>query len=322
MISYRAHRAVLTGTMLALAGAGIVAFLLFMPTTRHKQNPPIFEIASGKSLSAIAHSLRTQGLIRSEPLFVLYVQAIGAERGLKAGTYRISYGLNALQVASIIFKGLSESNDIQVFIPEGFNIWEVDKRFAATGLIKEGDLAKGYAKEEGHLFPDTYRFAPGTPIEQIVHIMESAYYTKAGIPSQTTLIIASMLEKEARTPEDMALVSGVIANRLKKGMALQLDATVGYGWCVKRFAVTGKDCDVTQAPIATELRIDGPYNTYASEGLPKAPIANPGLQSLNAAAHPTSSDYLYYLSTRDGSKIIYAKTGAEHMRNRAKYLGL
>ena len=121
----------------------------------------------------------------------------------------------------------------------------------------------------------------------------------------------------------MALVSGIIQKRLQLKMPLQIDATVAYGWCLRRWLPmsNNRTCDVTQAPIATELKVDGPYNTYARVGLPPAPISNPGLQALEAAAHPKTSSYLYYLSTRDGSQIIYAKTAAEQQANRAKYLG-
>jgi len=107
-------------------------------------------------------------------------------------------------------------------------------------------------------------------------------------------------------------------------MLLQIDATVAYGWCLRRWLPMSStaNCDVTQAPIALEIKTDGPYNTYTRPGLPEGPIGNPGLQALEAAKHPKASDYLYYLSTRDGSDIIFSKTLDEHLKNRAKYLGL
>jgi UPF0755 protein len=130
-----------------------------------------------------------------------------------------------------------------------------------------------------------------------------------------------MLEKEAKTSHDMALVAGIIYKRMEIGMLLQIDATVAYGWCL-RSAGLGRDCDVTQAPIALELGIDGPYNTYLRAGLPAGPISNPGIQALEAAANPSTSDYLFYLSTRDGSRIIYAETHEEHLQNRREHLGV
>ena len=86
--------------------------------------------------------------------------------------------------------------------------------------------------------------------------------------------------------------------------------------------VNYKYCDVSQVPVGAEIKIDGPYNTYTRAGLPPAPIANPGIITIQAALNPAKSDYLYYLSTRDGSRIIFSKTAAEHAANRRKYLGI
>jgi UPF0755 protein len=149
--------------------------------------------------------------------------------------------------------------------------------------------------------------------------MERNFIEKTGVRSDMQIITASMLEKEAKTPEDMAMVAGIMKQRMDIGMRLQIDATVGYGWCLR--IAPNRPCDVTQAPIATEIKVDGAYNTYTRVGLPLGPISNPGEQALSAAANPKVSEYFYYLSTRDGSQIIYSKTLDEHLRNRAKYLG-
>ena len=143
-----------------------------------------------------------------------------------------------------------------------------------------------------------------------------------------TLIKASILEKEARKEKDMRLVAGVIENRLARGMLLQIDATVSYGACLRNFQFsifsfqTLKYCDVSQIGVANEIKIDGPYNTYTRAGLPAGPIANPGITAIQAVLNPAKSDYLYYLSTRDGSRVIFSKTAAEHATNRHKHLGL
>ena len=139
-----------------------------------------------------------------------------------------------------------------------------------------------------------------------------------------TLTRASILEKEARSEEDMRLVAGIIRNRLAKKMPLQIDATVSYGACLRRFVAGNfkKDCDVTQMPVGAEIRIDSEYNSYMRSGLPVGPIANPGITAIQAVLNPQSSDYFYYLSTRDGSQMIYSKTATEHAANRRKYLGI
>ena len=122
------------------------------------------------------------------------------------------------------------------------------------------------------------------------------------------VIVASILEKEVKTSESRAIVSGILWKRLALGMPLQVDATLGY--------ITGK----TSAELTIDnLNADSPYNTYRNKGLPPTPISNPGLLALDAALHPKSSPYLYYLSDNNGV-IHYAVTFEEHKANKARYL--
>jgi len=122
------------------------------------------------------------------------------------------------------------------------------------------------------------------------------------------------------------LVAGVIRNRLAQKMPLEIDATVSYGACLRdlqvRLVNKYKYCDVSQIGVGAEIRIDSPYNSYKRSGLPPGPIANPGITAIQAVLNPKQSDYFYYLSTRDGSQMIFSKTGAEHVANRRKYLGI
>ena len=309
---------------MAIAVSGAVFYLIYVPANFRDNKPIEIAVQNGQSVYGIAQTLQERGLIVSQNIFVFYVQGIGQEKNLKSGKYILSRSLSLSVIVDIMAKGLSEPEDILVTIPEGFNVWEIDKRFVASGLIKIGQISRAYQHKEGHLFPDTYRFKKETFPEDIINKMEQNYFLKSQTKSDITLIIASLLEMEAKTKDDMELISGIIAKRLERGIQLQIDASVGYGWCLKKTAQpTFKgQCDVTQAPIATEIKIDGPYNTYARNGLPQGAISNPGLTALEAAANPRPSDYLYYLSTRDGSQIIYAKTSAEQAANRLKYLGI
>jgi UPF0755 protein len=187
-------------------------------------------------------------------------------------------------------------------------------------LLKDAAaFARTFLDREGRLYPETYRFAPdATPKELADRLVQMFDQNAAGV-TRDQLVIASILEKEAKTKDDMMLVSGIIQKRLQLNMPLQIDAAVAYGWCLRNLRTL---CEVTQAPVAAEIKIDGPYNTYTRKGLPAGPISNPGANALWAAQHPQTSDYLYYLSTRDGQQLIYAKTLAEHLNNRSKYLGL
>ena len=217
--------------------------------------------------------------------------------------------------------------DIQVTIPEGTNAADIDRILAEAGITDRGAFLKAIysgKNKEGTLFPDTYRFDPNTSPEEIAQKMTSTFefrtqelFSFLGT-YEFVLNTASILEKEVRTDRDMRLVAGIIARRMSIGMPLQIDATVAYGACVRQFKL-GKYCDVTQVNIVDNIKRDSAYNTYTRKGLPAGPISNPGLRALRATLNPEPSEYLYYLSARDGT-TIFSRTLEEHNRARAKYL--
>ncbi|MEK7578367.1 MAG: endolytic transglycosylase MltG [Patescibacteria group bacterium] len=292
-------------------------------------------INEGQGVYEIADSLIAEGVIDNKFAFVVFVVISGNEKKLKAGRYVFRPGATIPAIVRSMSEEFSESDDIVVTIPEGFNVFDVDKRLFGLGLLKEGEFAGKYYADEGQFFPDTYRFKKeGETADTIAQKMKNHLNLKFKDTSivlsvlvfRDTLIRASILEKEARKEEDMRLVAGVIENRLERGMLLQIDATVAYGACLRKLESLKipefNYCDVSQAPIRAEIKIDGPYNTYTSFGLPSGPIANPGITAIRAVLNPIKSDYLYYLSTRDGGKMIFSKTSAEHAANRRKYLGI
>jgi len=300
---------------------GVCLYGIYVPVGDASAEPVTVSIRPGYGVSRIASSLKDAGLIRSTWLFVAYVLAAGQEKDLQAGTYVLSPNSSLAALAETIAQGKAEPTDITVTIKEGMNVWEIDDALAEAKLIgRQGAFATKYRSSEGMLFPETYRFAPDASITDIGTRLLKTFLERSGRPSPEQVIKASILEKEAKTKEDMRMVAGIIERRLREGIALQIDASVAYGWCL-RTIVKGSDCDVTQAPIASEIKVDGPYNTYTRRGLPEGPISNPGRIALWAAANPLPSDFLYYLSTRDGSQIIYSKTLQEHLLNRRKYLG-
>lgn len=295
--------------------------------------PKEIVIKEGEGAYAIADTLKKEGVIENKFVFVAYAFITGNEKKLQAGRYLFKPGITVPDIIYSIASGLAEPDDIVVTIPEGFNVWEIDKRLAGLGLIFEGEFAKKYQPQEGEFFPDTYRFnKEGETVDTIAEKMKNHLNLKfkdlslvfSSLVLQDILTRASILEKEARREEDMRLVAGVIRNRFAKKMPLEIDATVSYGACLRKATASGfkKDCDVSQVGVGAEIRIDGPYNSYKRAGLPPGPIANPGIGAIQAVLNPTASDYLYYLSTRDGSWMIFSKTAAEHAANRRKYLGL
>lgn len=213
-------------------------------------------------------------------------------------------------------KKASNPREYKVIVPEGLDIKQTaDKvdgqcRISAgdfTNAVKEGDYAYDFLKDangnlEGFLFPKTYTVTEKTSARGLVDMMLAQYqeemkgldWTRAatrGMSPYQTLIIASLIEKEAKLPEERPVIASVIYNRLKAGMKLQIDATVQYA--------LGK---WKQALSYDDLQVDSPYNTYRIDGLPPAPICSPGFESIRAALYPASTSYIYYLLTSPEGK--------------------
>jgi UPF0755 protein len=300
-------------------------------------NTPVkFTIKEGQSLKTVAQGLKERELIRNEFIFNTYVKLSGNDKNLKAGTYTLGGRLDMPDIVFVLVNGLAESDDIRLLISEGFNIWEIDERLADLDLIEEGDFSSQYHDQEGYMFPDTYRInrrAAGPDfIHELKQRMSDNFNAKTAellghlspAEEERIIIVASILEKEARSERDMKLVSGIIKRRMELGMLLQVDATVLYGACLRDAGTNNwsKNCNVSLKGPALEIKVDGPFNTYIREGLPPSPISNPGLRAIEAALNPTESDYLYYLTPRGTSDIVYARTAVEHVANRKKYLGI
>ncbi len=277
--------------------------------------------------------LKQAGVIRSTRMFLWYVRARGWTDHLEAGDYLVPAGVSMEEVARLIAKGITH-NDVTVVIPEGYNIWQIDERLADVKLVTRGQFAATYYPREGHLFPDTYRFRKGSTMAEIEKKMEDNFNIRNVVllgplseeARDRIITIASIIEKESLRGPSMQLVAGVIENRVKRGMPLQIDATVSYGSCLRKFLVSvaagsPKNCFVNLEAVGKEIHIDTPFNSYTRKGYPPHPISNPGAAALYAVLNP-KGDYLFYLSTRDGRQMIFAHTGAEHEANRRKYLGL
>jgi len=218
-----------------------------------------------------------------------------------------------------VIEGKTGVAPVRITLPEGDSGRQlamiVDHQFPFISETAMLEKAKGY---EGYLFPDTYFFPINTTNDAILAKLRSTFDEKiASIKSHLTasphslhdiVIMASLLERETKTPADRRIVAGILWRRIAIGMPLQVDAVFGY--------IYGKD---TYAPTLDDLKTPSPYNTYLHGGLPPTPIDNPGLDALIAAADATTSPYLYYLTGSDG-KMHYAKTFAEHQANREAYL--
>ncbi|HXV26757.1 MAG TPA: endolytic transglycosylase MltG [Candidatus Paceibacterota bacterium] len=313
-----------TRTVAVIAAAvcvGIVAMAVYLvaPSDTSGAEREVV-IPAGSGARAIAAILDREDIIRSPLGFSLYAGITGRDDSLKAGRYVLCPCMSVPELVGIIASGRGLSDDIVVTVPEGMNIWDIDRLLTGQNLLGAvpGSFSGPYLASDGRYFPDSYRLDKNATVADLADRMYGEFLERASEYTDEQVIVASMLEKEAKSADDMALVAGIIYRRMEIGMLLQIDATVAYGWCLRRGTA---QCDVTLAPIATEIRVDGPYNSYIRAGLPPGPISNPGLKALEAAANPRDSEYLFYLSTRDGSELIFSRTAEEHLENRRKHLG-
>lgn len=288
----------------------------------------VFVVPKGQSTKVILGRLEEQHLIRSAAAFDFYLYFSGQRENFQAGSFRLSPAMMPAQIIEALKHG---TLDVWITIPEGWRAEQIVDKLQEAHLLSDipkKDLYKIFRPHEGKLFPDTYLFANDSTPEQITSRMVETFSKKTFNFQFSTfnLILASLVEREAKLDRDRPLVASVLTNRLNVGMPLQVDATLQYAKASKACATCGT-CDTCATlsgdwwpDIFTEdKKIASPYNTYLHPGLPPAPIANPGIPSINAAISPAKTNYLYYVSEPDGT-THYAKTLQEHNANVERYL--
>lgn len=305
----------------------LIVMVLVMLCSCSNNEAVTVKIAEGESVSTIAETLKESGLINSKILFKLKVD--DTEGYLKPGEYTIKKGTSQKDIIAILKAGVNEN--ISVTIPEGYSVEMIAKTLADAGVCGEKDFLKacnrtdygfdfleginpkGNYKLQGFLYPNTYYFNLNMEPEQVVKIMLSEFkkqITDAGVTTNDLykkVTVASLLQREAKVQSEKPTIAGVIYNRLKIDMLLQIDASVVYG-------VTDGMYDIT-AVYNSHLKSNSPYNLYKFKGLPPGPISNPDIQSIVAAQNPESHDYLYYRTDenkKDGTHI-FTKTFNEHL---------
>lgn len=288
----------------------LILFLLFagFAVSASNNGNILFRVEKGQNVFQIGRNLEKKGLIKHRFIFDFYVIITGNAKNLKAGNYFLNPSMGTRKIAKKIIAG--DIATITVTIPEGFTVSQIEE---LLGFKLPGENLEGF------LFPDTYKFPLSISPEEVVRIMKENFNKKLTPELRKEIVrqgktifevvtMASMIEKEVKTKKDKKLVSGILWKRLAAGVPLQVDATITY--------ITGKK----NTKISLEdTQIDSPYNTYKYRGLPVGPISNPGLESIEAAVYPESSEYWYYLSTPEG-KTIFSRTLQEHIIAKAKYL--
>jgi UPF0755 protein len=250
------------------------------------------------------------------PILALAVIVIGLWWSMSRGGDEPAPTTSTSKTVDVLFVEGLRRTEMAEILEEKTGIPAADY-VAATDPSALGRRLAGTKKPtslEGFLFPATYPVDPAKPVQDLVDYQVSTFEQRtAGIDYSAArrknltkydvLIIASLVEREASSVEERRLVAGVIENRLRAGMRLDIDATVQY-------AVGSWKAEITKA----DLDIDSPYNTRKFPGLPPGPICNPGLESIKAAANPLPSNYLFYVSRNDGTGLHwFSRTEAEHI---------
>ena len=279
----------------------------------------IVVISQGSSLPAITKQLVDANILAHPLVFTIFIRALGSAGALHAGAYSFPAPENSLTVAWRIINGETKTAQLTLTMIPGMTAQQlsaiVARKFSDISASQFLSASQPY---EGYLFPDTYAFLPDATPVQIVAKMRTQF-DKQIAPQQAAIIasghslseiviMASIVEREAATPIDKKIVAGILWNRIARGMPLQVDAVFGY-----------IEARSTFAPSLQEITTDSPYNTYLHKGLPPGPISNPGMDSLIAAINPTKSNYVYYLSDRNGN-LHYAVTFAQQLANQRLYL--
>ncbi len=319
--------------LLALILAAIAAGALWVRgavagQVEHSSADEIISIEPGMSTQAIISRLTAAGIVRRPRVLRLYLRVTGLGDNLKAGDYRFDSPISPLQAIDKIRRG-----DVyleRVTIPEGFNRFDIAETLATkTGkatkeeflhLMEDQtpilDIAPSARNLEGYLFPDTYSYTSKTTPEELILLMVNRFKevftpewqaraSELGMTVHQVVTLASIVEEEARLPEERPLVASVFHNRLKIGMQLASDPTFIYA------AILANDYDGNPNQPRHRRR-DSRYNTYLYPGLPPGPIASPGRASLEATLFPAESDYLYFVVNGTGGHHKFSRTSAEH----------
>ena len=311
-------------------------------------------IPQSASASSIARILYTacgedqKGLIVSTASFKIYVDFVGKANSLKAGTYILSKNMSIKEIVNILAEGNATRSFKRVTIPEGYTVDQIAQILALEQIISDAaafqtlcrttesfekypflidlpsESERMYALE-GYLFPDTYEFYVDSSPEEVVDRMLTRYYEiyigefvdraeEIGLTRDQVMILASIIEREARNPDDFSKVSAVFHNRLQDGMKLESCATLSYATHTNRLYFS-----------AEEIQTVSPYNTYLNDGLPVGAVCNPGLAAIRAALYPNeeyiSEHYLFFCNAnpKETSSLLFSKTYEEHQENVEKY---
>lgn len=299
--------------LLALIGLLMISSLLWWRWTTQAVGGgtvKLVVVPKGATIDEIGRKLGEEKLIRSVAAFKLMVMKLGASRQIQAGDFRLNQGMNLTTVVQTLTHG---SLDVWVTLPEGWRREQVAQRLKEElgYQFEVAEFLEVTDDKEGYLFPDTYLIPKEASAAAVVNLLTDTFEKKVGEVGRQTVILASMVEREAKGDHDRQIIADILTKRLKLGMGLNVDATLQY--------ILGNQTDWWPIPQAQDKQLKSAFNTYIYAGLPPAPIASPGLAAITAVLQTQDTPYLYYLHDREGS-IHVAETLAEHQENIRRYL--
>jgi len=312
-------------TVFVLLGlcAGLVLTSMMQPVASEKKELTRFVIPKGQSVMHVADRLVEEKLIKNSRIFQLYYRFNEDKYNIQAGSFELSQSMSLTEILDVLSDG---TDDLWITFPEGIRREEIASSLSEYDLTSfdEDEFLLQTVGMEGKLFPDTYLVPKEITTQTLISLMSNTFDKKIALFADDIeqsdysvdelIVIASLLEREAKGLEQMKMVAGVIYKRLEMGMPLQVDATLQYAKGYNE--LTGS---WWSTPLAVDKELDSRYNTYLNPGLPPAPICNPGFEALEAAVNPVFSDYLYYIHDSTG-QIHFGKTLQEHNQNINNYL--
>ena len=324
-------RRLVAALLALLVAAGLAAAVVAHRLSALAEEAPeaLFVVERGDSLASVARKLEEAGLVRDARAVVWLARLRGLSSKLRAGEYRLSTALTPGEMLTHISEGRVVAYEVS--FPEGFTARQIGERLEARDLVDaaafdaavhDAELAARLGTPasslEGYLYPETYRLPRGLAPDEIASIMVEHFkqawrklQAQAGdrtLDMHALVTLASIIEKETGAPDERPLIASVFANRLARGMRLESDPTVIYG-------IPGFDGNLRRSDLDNG---ENPYNTYQIHGLPPGPIANPGIDSLRAAAHPADTDYLYFVSRNDGTHV-FSRNYRDHVNAVNRY---
>lgn len=292
------------------------------------------KVSEGETTASIISQLKNSGMISSKTAFKIYTKVTG-EHIFRAGIHSLDSSMSYREILNE-FESISKHNASTFTVPEGYELRQIADLLEKEGFVnreifmseaERGSFDYEFVKAipnrenrlEGYLFPDTYTVEAGMTEHEIIDMMLKNFankilhvYNEAASQRSLdeTVILASVIEREAAGDEDRGKVASVFVNRLNKGMKLESCATVQYILKERKSVLSNAD-----------TQIDSPYNTYKNNGLPVGPIASPGVESVKAALYPENTNYMYFMASADGSGTIFSETFEQQLENQKQIQG-